>query len=394
MDSVRRPAVVTIGAGRSQLPLILSARRMGFQVVAVDREPGAPGFGHADAGVTTSTHDTSGVVRELRELRGQYDFRGVLARTTAPEALSTAAAVSEELGVAGLTPELIRVSTEKSMLREFGVLNGLPVPRGARVGPEGIAAAEIHLPAIIKPDITRVGKAGVRLCTEPASTAAYVNDAAKASANGCAEVEGYVEGIDSSCLCVVREGRALVVTWWDELVGIDSKDQVVALGVSVPSVIDGTRAQREAERAAAGLAGCFPTVEALLILSLRVTMNGAPHIIEVHSDLGGDLIADVLLPAANPGFDFFELAVQVATGSIKGAERVGFEPTALYYQHQRLPSSCGLLGEGVDYRIRRQKSVGENLALLPEMVRSQGLELRVPPLHYEWYGRNQTGLFG
>ena len=393
-DRLRRLAVVSIGAGRSQLPLIVSARSMGFQVVAVDREPGAPGFGHADVALTMSTHDTDGVVRAVRGLRREYDFRGVLARTTAPEALSTAAAVSRDLGVAGLTPELVRISTEKSKLREFGHVNGLRVPRGTRVGPEWVAAAQIHLPALVKPDVTRVGKAGVRLCAEPANTAGYVNEAMKASANGCAEVECYLEGIDCSCLCVAGEGRALVVAWWDELVGIDSEDRVVALGVSVPSIIEGTGSQREAERAAAGLAGCFPTVHALLILSFRVTMVGVPHIIEVHSDLGGDLIADVLLPAANPGFDFFELAVQVATGAARGAGRVGFQPTALYYQCQRRAGSGGPPGEGVGYRVLRQASIGESLALLPDMVRSRGLELRVPPLHAEWHGRNHTGVPG
>lgn len=391
-NKVLWPAVVSIAAGSDQLPLIQCARRMGFRVVAVDRDPGAPGFAHADVMVTKSTHDTDGVVGALRELRGGYDFRGVLARTSAPEALMTAAAVSKELGVAGLTPEVIRVSTEKSMLREFAALNGMPVPRGVRVSPEQIPVTEIRLPAIIKPDVTRVGKANVRLCTHPADIAAYVSEAAKASANGYAEVQSYVEGIDCSCLFLVRQGRALVITWWDELVGIDSRDQVVALGVSVPSVIGGTGAQTEAEGVVAALAGCHPTLEALLLLSFRVTMGGAPHMIEMHSDLGGDLIADVLLPAANPAFDFFELAVQVATAGITGVERVALEPTVLYYRREKAAGSVRTPGRRAGYQVFQRGSVDENLALLPAIVRSQGLETRVYPSHPDWLGRYRDGV--
>lgn len=40
--------IISLAAGKSQLPLIKSAKKMGLQVVAIDRNPSAPGFDFAD----------------------------------------------------------------------------------------------------------------------------------------------------------------------------------------------------------------------------------------------------------------------------------------------------------------------------------------------------------
>lgn len=56
----RISAIINIAAGRNQLPLIVRAKQLGFQVIAVDRSPQAPGFALADAGVVHSAFGTAG----------------------------------------------------------------------------------------------------------------------------------------------------------------------------------------------------------------------------------------------------------------------------------------------------------------------------------------------
>jgi phosphoribosylaminoimidazole carboxylase (NCAIR synthetase) len=384
----KRPAVISIGAGKNQLPLILVARKMGWSVIAVDRDPNAPGFRHADVCITSSTHDTNSVMAMLYQLNDDYSFEGVVARTSASKALRTAATVSEEFSLPGLTRDLLKVSTEKSTLREFCSLNGLPVPTGARVGPRLYTLEGLDSPVIVKPDVTCVGKANVRLCTERTSIAACAAEAAGASANQWVEIESYVEGIDTTCLCLACRGQACILGWWDELVGVDVAGQILALGLSVPSVVEGSHAQREAEEVVTRLVSLFPTADILLLVSFRITMEGNPYIVEVHADLGGDLIADTLLPAANPDFHFFELAVRVATHTILEVERVSFKPTALYYRGA-IASPESSRGGFPEYVIYQQESAKHNLALLPETASSQGLAIRIWPLHLQWLNRNQ-----
>ena len=39
-----KDAIVSVAAGTSQLALIRAAKRLGYAVIAVDRDPNAPGF--------------------------------------------------------------------------------------------------------------------------------------------------------------------------------------------------------------------------------------------------------------------------------------------------------------------------------------------------------------
>ena len=382
------PAVISLGAGVNQLPLIVTAKKMGWSVVAVDRDPNAPGFAHADVGIQKSSHDTESVIDALNHISDYFSFRGVVARTSAAEALHTWIAVSEMFGLPALKSELVQLLTEKSMLRKFSNLYHLPVPKGTKVTTNLNRYEAPPLPVLVKPDIPRVGKQNVRLCRDGAHLETYVADAAHSSNNHCAEVESYIEGIDATCFCLAHEGKTFVLTWWDELVGIDSEDRIVGLGVSVPSVIAGTATQGIGEQIVTRLVSNFPTVCALLLISFRITMEGNLFIIEVNSSLGGDLIADKLLPAANPHFDCFELCLQVATRSIQKVNPISFKPTALCCFVKRPGLSEGSAGALANYMIFQRGSRKENLALLAELVGAQGLELSVWPRPLEWFERN------
>ena len=71
--------------------------------------------------------------------------------------------------------------------------------------------------------------------------------ASKASSNRQAIIEKYIDGIDTTCFCWAHKGQALILTWWDELVGIGADDRITGIGGSVPSVISDTNVQRKAE---------------------------------------------------------------------------------------------------------------------------------------------------
>jgi len=54
-------------------------------------------------------------------------------------------------------------------------------------------------------------------------------------------------------------------------------------------------------------------------------------VIELHADLGGDLIADILLPSASLSFDFFKIAVSASSGNEIGTRPLIFAPTAILF---------------------------------------------------------------
>ena len=265
----RRPAIICIGAGKSQIPLILAGKRMGWAVITADRDPHAPGFEYADEVMKTSTHDTRAILAALHELNDHYHFEGVVARTTAAEALHTAATVSEEYGLPGLTREIIQIATEKSTLRNFCSLHDLPAPKGTIVnsvsygsktrsygpktrsnepktrsnepeirsngpetrsnGPETRESEISRLPAITKPDKSCIGKANIHLCTNQADLVLYVAEAMKMSDNGQADVRDLHRGHRCyvSLLDTFGSGILYYLVRRDELVGIGADSQVI-----------------------------------------------------------------------------------------------------------------------------------------------------------------------
>ncbi|MBN2374040.1 hypothetical protein JXL19_09665 [bacterium] len=383
------PAIISIGAGVSQLPLILTAKQMGWAVVAVDRDSNAPGFKHADLAINVSTHDTLAVYSALCDKANMFNFIGTIARTTAAEALYTATFVSEKFGLQGLSRKLVQISTEKSSLREFCSLNNLPVPKGIRLNSQFHGIEEIPGPFVIKPDQTSVGKTDIYICHNNEKFFPFITKAAKASNNQRVEVESFIEGIDVTCLCWAHYGHTFFIAWWDELVGIEQNNKIIGIGVSIPSVITNKSAQRKTEKVVADFINHFPDVDALILVSLRITMDGEPFIIEVHADLGGDLIADVLLPSANSEFDFFELAIKIATGGVSNLSPVNFKPMVLYYDRKRLRCSRFNL-EGIsDCFVIQSGTIKENLKYLyEEIIPSEGLALSVLPMHFEWLKNN------
>ena len=60
--------VLVVGAGRYQRPVIRKARELGLRVVAVDRNPEAPGLREADVGRVVDFSSPGAVLQEVRDL--------------------------------------------------------------------------------------------------------------------------------------------------------------------------------------------------------------------------------------------------------------------------------------------------------------------------------------
>ena len=383
------PAVVSMGAGPNQLPLITRAREMGFSVIAVDRDKSAPGFAFSDVGLALSTHDPDAVIPALEKLSVDYRVLGVLARTTG-EALYTAAAVAERFGVAGIDQRVAKISTEKSAFREFCRENRISVPSGKRMFSDECSPADVTFPAIVKPDFTMVGKKDIYLVPDERALAFCVRRAAGSSRNGMVEIEEYIDGIDVSCMFVARGGTAQVIAFWDELVGIDAAGRITAIGISIPSVIMGTDACVALTGIAEKFASLFPAVSAILVLSARVDFNNRPYITDLHADLTGDLLGEILLPKANPDFDFFELAIKVATGKGRDGSAPVFSRTAQYYGVRKTGASSPSFERFPGYQVLRGKTAGENLGVIPSVISAGKPDLSILPRHLEWMGTRPT----
>lgn len=357
-------SIICLGAGVAQTPIIKAIKAKGYIAIAIDRNPEALGFEFADERIFCSTYDTEQVLTELEKYQAENDFIGLIARVSGP-ALLTAAAIAGKFNLPGLNKELVTLATEKSKLQIFCRENNFLMPLNVKIDRlEASYNLELNFPLIVKPDFPLVGKKGIKVVDSSFELAESIEQAFHASNNKIVEVEEYIEGIDVSCMFGIKSGQVEIMNLWDELVGVNCDGSINGLGVSVPSVIETYQLKQKVEMISRKFGELFPTVQAILILSFRITPDGKIYIIELHADLGGDLIADVLLPEANSDYCFFdELVNLIHQGEL--SKQLFFKPTTLIYK---------------DNLIIQTATVQKNL----EQVERIFYELRIKPRHKQF----------
>ena len=190
----RGKRLLVLGAGPAQLGLLAAARARELHVIALDRDPSAPGFRYADRRAIVSTEDESGIER----LASAERVDGLIAPGIDwPVAIS--ARIAERLALPHpISPETAALSTSKLRQRERFAQAEVPQPAyeicsGAE---EATAAAErIGFPCVIKaPD--RQGQRGLTLVRAAEDVAEAVRVALDASRSATLLVEEHVPGIE------------------------------------------------------------------------------------------------------------------------------------------------------------------------------------------------------
>ena len=188
----RGKRLLVLGAGPAQLGLLAAARARELHVIAVDREPSAPGFRYADRRAIVSTEDESGIER----LAGAERVDGLIAPGI-DWPVAIAARAAERLALPHpISPETATLSTSKLRQRERFAEAGVPQPAyevcsGAAEAAE--AAGRIGFPCVIKaPD--RQGQRGLTLVGSPEEVTDAVKIALDASRSATLLVEELVPG--------------------------------------------------------------------------------------------------------------------------------------------------------------------------------------------------------
>lgn len=287
-----RQRLLVLGAGPAQIGLLRAARERDLFVVAVDRDPGAPGFAYADKRAIVSSEDEPGVDRLARA----ENVDGIVS-PGADWPVGVAARVAERLGlphpIDGATAAL---ATVKSRQRERFAEAGVPQPR---------LLEEPKAPCVVKaPD--RQGQRGLTLVRTDEELPAAIEAALEASRNGTFIAEEYVDGPELTVNAVSVEGEfhPLLVT---DRVTAEQPAFGVALAHVWPCVSE-TQGPIAAARAAAEALGIRngPTYT-----QVRVGADG-PRVVELAARLGGG--HDAELVEAATGVRLNDLALDLALG--------------------------------------------------------------------------------
>jgi biotin carboxylase len=300
-------AVLFVGAGRHQRNAIIRARGLGLRVVAVDRNPDAPGLVQADVAEVVDFSNVAAVTDVAR--RNGVD--GVLT-VSADRAVPVVAAVAEALGLPGIGARTAHAMTNKIAMRRRLAEAGVPQPRFAAVRGihEGRVALEtVGLPAVLKPSDSG-GQRGVFLLRSADDLDAHLHTALIESATGEAIVESFHEGLELNGLALARGGRVVPLTLSDRL-----RPPGIGFGVGwthvYPATIFGD-VLAEAERVAVHAVHTLGLRDGIAFPQLLVGDDGAVRVVEVAARIPGGQMADLARHAI--GLDLVEIALRQALG--------------------------------------------------------------------------------
>jgi biotin carboxylase len=207
--------LLVLGAGPAQLGLLAAARARDLHVIAVDRDPSAPGFRYSDRRAIVSTEDESGIER----LAGAERVEGLIAPGI-DWPVAIAARVAERLALPHpISPETATLSTSKLRQRERFAEAGVPQPAYeicSGAAEAGQAAQRIGFPCVIKaPD--RQGQRGLTLVGSAEEVADAVRIALDASRSATLIVEELVPGLEVTVNAFSVDGHFHPLTVTDRL---------------------------------------------------------------------------------------------------------------------------------------------------------------------------------
>ena len=226
-----RNALIVLGTGCNQIPLIQRSLNKGYFVIGVDRDPNTSGRELVDLFINISTYNADRRIESLDNLRSDYNFCGVIARSSGP-ALKTAAILCKEYKLTWFTQEFIDIASVKSELRIFCQKRGITSPNGA-LNYKEIKIQNPNYPLIIKPDYPTQGKKNIFYIASKEEVKALLSISSGSSVNNSSEIEEYIPGFDVSLLVFIKSGNVKPIILWDELVVINTSKRIEGVGIMV-----------------------------------------------------------------------------------------------------------------------------------------------------------------
>lgn len=306
--------LMIICGGIEALHGVQHAKALGYRVVVSDRDPHAPAFREADACILSSTYDAKGTAdaaQAFEQEQGAID--GVIALGS--DVPMTVAAVTQRLGLPGLSEETARLAADKYEMKRCFAAHGVPIPWFASVACAKDLERADNLRdelLVVKPVDSRGSRGVARLLPGTDYSWAYAQ-AAEHSPTARVMVEAYLPGPQVSTESLVIDGVVHTPGFSDR--NYEFLDRFapffVENGGDLPATISAAE-RASTEEVLAKAAKALDLTDGSLKGDI-VIHNGQAHIIEVATRLSGGFFCSLEIPL-NTGVDFLGCVMRHAVG--------------------------------------------------------------------------------
>ena len=299
--------VLFVGAGRHQRRAILQAKARGLRVVAVDRDPDAPGLVVADIAKVVDFSNAAAVLKATGRLR----LDGVLT-VSADRAVPVVAAIAEARGLPGIGVATAHLMTHKVAMRRTLADAGVPQPRYAAVrsfAETRPAAGEVGFPAVLKPADSG-GQRGVFRVDSLDDVDAHLHAALNASPSGEAILEEFVDGTELNGIVLACDGELIPLTLSDRMRPPGAGFGVGWIHVYPPTIP--AEQLGEAARVAEQTVRVLGLRTGIAFPQLLAAADGRVVVVECAARIPGGQMADLVRVAV--GVDLIDVQLRMALG--------------------------------------------------------------------------------
>jgi biotin carboxylase len=301
------PTVLFVGAGRHQRRALRRVKELGVRIVAVDRNPDAPGLAEADVGEVVDFANVDSVA----EVGRRHGASGVMT-FAADRAVPVVAGVAERLALPGIGRQTAHLMTNKIAMRRRLADAGVPQPRFAairHVREVRASADAVGFPAVLKP-VDSAGQRGLFFVTSVDDVERHLHAALAQSTDEEAILESYHPGLEVNGLLVARGGEVTVVTLSDRrrAAGVGFG---VALAHVYPSTLFGD-ALAEVERVGRSTVHALGLRDGIAYPQVIWGDDGVARLIEVAARIPAGQMDSVARYGV--GVDLVEIALRQALG--------------------------------------------------------------------------------
>lgn len=325
--------IIVLAAGKSQYPLILEGKKLGFYIVCVDRNPESIGFQICDYYILKSTFEPAPIIKELLLIESKCNFLGVLNRSSGPPVI-TAARISEYFRIPNVPSESANVVTNKHLLKQFCRVHNIDSPAFYNRETSDIANdISLNFPVVVKPSLSLIGKKGISLVMNKNELKRSIEYAHRYTINGQIVIEEYIQGIDVTLVSFVIDRKLYPICLLQELNKINEDNSTTGLGFKTLDLNLNALLYEKILQYSSNLVTVFNVSRSSFITCFRMNKNGELKLIEIHLDLGGDRLIEDFYPSAL-NVDFKNIAINMCIGrntdSIKNVE---VKPTAIVFKN-------------------------------------------------------------
>ena len=297
--------IAIIGGSYLQLPAVLKAKELGYEVHCFAWRDGAVCENYADYFYPISIKEKEEILKECQRI----GIDGIV--TIASDlAVLTVNYLASRMGLIANPEEYSGITTNKYLMRNSLSLHDIPSPRYALVNKTlKYDLSGFEYPLIIKPT-DRSGSRGVEKISHPFQVEDAISRAQEESFGGEVIIEEYITGREVSVEGISYEGRHYILQITDKVT--TGAPYFVELAHHQPSTLPmelKEQIKRIVMQSLDALHICYGASHS----ELKITQDGDIRVIEIGARMGGDFIGSDLVQLST-GYDYLGATIKIAMG--------------------------------------------------------------------------------